>query len=61
MMKEDKAIEQIREVRHKISEECDHDPRKLVEYYKRLQKKHEKRLYSPERERKIASGDLAKV
>ncbi|HEY4761603.1 MAG TPA: hypothetical protein VIH42_13560 [Thermoguttaceae bacterium] len=30
-------IDQIREIRHRISEECGHDPQKLVEYYMRLE------------------------
>ena len=47
-MKEDKAINRIREARHRISEACEHDPRKLIDYYKELQKKHEARLIEPE-------------
>lgn len=37
-------IDQIRRVRHEISEKFDHDPRKLVEHYMELQKRHEERL-----------------
>jgi hypothetical protein len=29
-------IDQIREVRHCISEECEHDPKKMIEYYMNL-------------------------
>lgn len=43
-MKDDPAIQWIREVRHQISAEFDHDPRKLLEYYMELQKKYEDRL-----------------
>lgn len=43
MMKDDPAIECIREVRHVISGEFGHDPKKLVEYYMELQKKHKER------------------
>jgi hypothetical protein len=32
-MKDDPAIERVRETRHEISAECGHDPRKLVAYY----------------------------
>jgi hypothetical protein len=43
-MQEDKAIAEIREVRRQISEECDHDPDKLINYYKELQLQHKERL-----------------
>jgi hypothetical protein len=36
-MKDHPAITRIREVRHRISKQFDHDPKKLVEYYMRLQ------------------------
>ncbi len=29
----DPVIDRIREARHIISEECGHDPKKLIEYY----------------------------
>ena len=38
MTKKDEAIAQIREIRHRISEEYGHDPQKLVSYYIELQK-----------------------
>jgi hypothetical protein len=38
-MKEDQTIERIRKTSHEISELCDHDPKKLIEYYKDYQKK----------------------
>jgi hypothetical protein len=37
-MKKDEAISQIRNIRHTISKEHGHDPRKLVDYYIKLQK-----------------------
>jgi hypothetical protein len=46
-MKEDPAITAVREVRHRISESVNHDPRKLVEYYQHLQERHRERLVSP--------------
>ncbi len=58
-MKPDPAIDDIREVRHRISASVDHDPRKLVEHYRRLQEKHRDRVVSrnPERtERKACLG-----
>ena len=35
-MPSDPTIERIREARRRISEQCGHDPKKLVEYYIRL-------------------------
>ncbi len=46
-MNEDPTIQRIREARHEISEENEHDPAKLVEYYLELQKEHAKRLVPP--------------
>jgi hypothetical protein len=36
-MQDDPAITRIHEVRRRISEQFDHDPKKLVEHYMRLQ------------------------
>ena len=36
-MKGDPTIDAIREARHRISEQVNHDPQKLVEYYRKLQ------------------------
>jgi len=46
MMKDDPAIQAVRDVRHRISEAVGHDPRKLVEYYRQLQERHRDRLIS---------------
>lgn len=43
-MKDDPAIAKIREVRHRISEEHDHDPRKVIRYYIEMQKQYRERL-----------------
>lgn len=43
-MQDDPAVERVREVRHRISQQCEHDPKKLVEYYMRLQERHKERL-----------------
>lgn len=37
-------IDRIRRARHEISARFDHDPRKLVEHYMELQKRHADRL-----------------
>ena len=42
-LKPDPAIERIREVRHRISEEHGHDPQKLVSFYIELQKQYQAR------------------
>ncbi|MBO3459500.1 hypothetical protein G7B40_012800 [Aetokthonos hydrillicola Thurmond2011] len=41
MLKDDPAIETIREARHCISQEYGHDPQKLVNYYIELQKQYQ--------------------
>jgi len=45
-MKIDPAIDAIREVRHQISVSVDHDPRRLVEHYRKLQERHQERVVS---------------
>ena len=58
-MQEDQAIAEIREVRRRISEECDHDPRKLITYYKELQLRHQDRLLpTDEGQEEVADGLL---
>lgn len=48
-MKDDPTILRIREARHKISERCGHDPKRLVEYYMKLQEQHRDRLVTAEK------------
>ena len=55
-MQEGQAIAEIREVRRRISEECDHDPRKLITYYKELQLRHKERLLRPEESNAISDA-----
>jgi hypothetical protein len=45
----DPVIDEIREVRHRISARFNHDPAKLVAYYMELQKQYEDRLFKPEK------------
>lgn len=40
MTKNDEAISQIRKIRHTISQENEHNPQKLVNYYIELQKQY---------------------
>jgi hypothetical protein len=48
--KDDPTITRIREARHQISEECGHDPQRIVEYYARLEKKYQDRMISDSEE-----------
>lgn len=41
---QDPTIDRIRQVRHEISEECDHDPQKLVAHYLKYQEQFADRL-----------------
>jgi hypothetical protein len=43
-MRTDPTIDRIRRIRHEISEECNHDTRKLIEYYMKYQQKYAERL-----------------
>uniref|UniRef100_UPI0040569BE6 hypothetical protein n=1 Tax=Candidatus Electronema sp. TaxID=2698783 RepID=UPI0040569BE6 len=45
----DEAVDSIRQVRHAISVEFDHDPEKLVSYYLNYQEKYSDRLAVPSR------------
>jgi len=40
----DPVIYEIREIRHRISADLDHDPARLVAYYMELQKRHRDRF-----------------
>jgi hypothetical protein len=40
----DPVIDEVREVRHRISERCGHDSNQLIEYYIHLQRQYEHRL-----------------
>ena len=45
----DPVIDEIREIRHRISASCDHDPAKLVAYLMQYQQQFRDRLtYDPE-------------
>ena len=43
-MKKDPTVERIREVRHQISAEFDHDPKKLMSHYRDMEKKYKGRI-----------------
>jgi hypothetical protein len=48
--KDDPTITRIREARRRISEECGHDPQRVVEYYTNLQKKYQDRIINDSEE-----------
>jgi hypothetical protein len=50
-MKEDPAIEMVREVRCRISAHFGHDTRALVEHYRELEKGYADRMLRPEERR----------
>ena len=43
----DPVIDEIREVRHRISVRFEHDPTQLVAFYIEMQKQHQDRLINP--------------
>ena len=47
--KSDPVIDEVREVRHRISARFGHDPSRLVAYYMDLQKQYEDRLLKTEK------------
>jgi len=46
-MKTDPPIDEVREVRRRISARFDHDPARLVAYYVKLQEQYRDRLIEP--------------
>ncbi len=55
----DPTLARIREARHRISEKCGHDPRRLVEYYMEVQKQYSDRLVWPSKQAPIdAAADV---
>ena len=54
-MKEDPVIERIRDVRRKISEQHDHDTKKLIKHYQQMQQKTKRKFFKREiKEEKVA-------
>ena len=59
MMKQnpsDPVIDEIREVRHHISERFDHDPTQLVAFYMDMQKQYQDRLIETAKNSLVATG-----
>ncbi|MFN6498087.1 MAG: hypothetical protein RMX65_013915 [Nostoc sp. DedQUE01] len=53
MTKNDEAISQIRKIRHIISQENEHNPDKLVNYYIELQKQYPHLIQYKEQHQKV--------
>jgi hypothetical protein len=51
----DPPIDEVREVRRRISARFDHDPARLVDYYIQLQEEHRDRLLTPAKPGKSAA------
>lgn len=61
-MKDDPAIQAVRDARHRISAAVGHDPRKLVEHYQRRQDLHQDRILTPptqQTRREASASDVA--
>lgn len=43
-MKPDPVIDEIRRIRHEMSAEMDHDPKRLLEYYADIQSRYQSQL-----------------
>lgn len=43
-MKPESTLSRIRQARHEISQQVDHDPKRLVDYYIKLQEQHDREL-----------------
>jgi hypothetical protein len=56
---EDETVDRIRQVRHAISAEFNHDPEKLVSYYLDYQKKYSDRLAVSSR--KLSQSDSYEI
>jgi len=56
MMIEEKEIAEIRRIRHEISAQFKHDPRKVVAYYRHLEKEYRE----SSNKLRISNGELRK-
>lgn len=56
----DPVIDEIREIRHRISEKFGHDPAKLVAYYMQMQEQYRERLIDTKEMEAISLQDSPK-
>jgi hypothetical protein len=52
---DDPVIDEIRALRHRISARFDHDPARLIEYYRKLQEQYRDRLIGPKQRKDPAA------
>ena len=57
----DPVIDEIREVRHRISARVDHEPARLVAYYIELQKRYRDRFIAPVKVAESVDGSTLKL
>ncbi|NKB72413.1 MAG: hypothetical protein GKR89_35500 [Candidatus Latescibacteria bacterium] len=55
----DPVVDEIREIRHRISARFDHDPARLVAYYMELQKQYQDRLIKTEKNAPLPESPTA--
>jgi hypothetical protein len=55
----DPVIDEIREVRQRISESCNHDPAQLVAHYMKLQEQYQDRLIDADKAEKSLDPSTA--
>ena len=61
-MKNDPAIQRVREARHAVSAECGHDPEKLVAYYlKRQQERLEQQKQADKEKQDMTDAEAPAV
>jgi hypothetical protein len=56
---EDRAVDDVRKLRHQVSEECGHEAARLVERYLRLQVRFADRLLADKTAAEVAGKDAA--
>lgn len=49
MMTDDPVIKRIQQIRHRISEECNHDPQELIHHYMELERNNKSRFLDTEK------------
>ena len=55
------TIDEIRKIRHQISQRFNHDPERIVEYYIKLQQKYQNRLIDLSEQQEDIAENLALV
>jgi len=58
-MSKDPVIDRVREIRHAISKEFGHDPRKLIDYYRKRGERH--RRHTQEQQEALTSESEQKT